>query len=151
MLCDAACGDCIQSASKCTSCDGASSLDENVCEIDISCSNGALDSAKEECDDSNAIDGDGCSIRCTVEEGYKCTRIDSSSGNPDACVPLCGDGALDTVGEYLEGCDDGNSDSSDGCSSTCTIEEAFTCSREGNTQDTPDSCVHRCGNGALDP
>ena len=37
--------------------------------------------------------------------------------------PLCGNGALN-AGEQ---CDDGNTDDSDGCSSTCTLESGFVC------------------------
>lgn len=35
----------------------------------------------------------------------------------------CGNGRLDTG----EGCDDGNRNSSDGCSSTCQVEPGFVC------------------------
>jgi cysteine-rich repeat protein len=55
----------------------------------------------EECDDGNAIDGDGCS---------QCVR--------DA---VCGDGTVD----ILEDCDDGNTASGDGCSATCDVEQQF--------------------------
>ena len=37
--------------------------------------------------------------------------------------PTCGDGIL----EAGEVCDDGNRDSDDGCSSTCAIEEGWSC------------------------
>jgi cysteine-rich repeat protein len=42
----------------------------------------------------------------------------------NACVPTCGDGLL-TLG--LEECDDNNTDNGDGCSSSCTVEDHFSC------------------------
>jgi cysteine-rich repeat protein len=54
--------------------------------------------AFEECDDGNAIDGDGCSM---------CLRDF-----------VCGDGVVDPG----EDCDDGNVASGDGCSATCDVE-----------------------------
>ncbi len=75
-------------------------------------------------------------LRC--DTGYKC---DASTGSP-RCVLLCGDGFCDAseditscpqdctppqicgngLVETGEQCDDGNTDSGDGCSSTCQIE-----------------------------
>jgi proprotein convertase subtilisin/kexin type 5 len=40
----------------------------------------------------------------------------------DVCVVICGDGIV-----INEACDDGNTISGDGCSSTCTIEADYTC------------------------
>jgi|GEM_PF-3810782 len=57
-----------------------------------------VESAGEECDDGNTVDGDGCSAACLDE--------------------VCGDGALN--GE--EHCDDGNAADGDGCSASCTLE-----------------------------
>ena len=70
---------------------------------------------------------------------------------PDLCTARCGNGALDPTGTHTETCDDGNTDSGDGCSSTCSEEDDFICSRTDNTVNNPDSCTHRCGNGARDP
>ena len=39
---------------------------------------------------------------------------------------------------FLE-CDDGNTRSGDGCSSTCTVEKDYRCS--GGTEDRPDTCI----------
>ena len=41
----------------------------------------------------------------------------------EASESLCGNGMVDE----LEHCDDGNSESNDGCSSTCTVECGFDC------------------------
>ena len=37
-----------------------------------------------ECDDSNQIDGDGCSSICRIEDGYKCANK-YTANNPDLC------------------------------------------------------------------
>jgi len=61
------------------------------------CGNGALEGAcGEECDDGNALGGDGCDPQCVAE--------------------VCGNGKVQ-VGEE---CDDGNTTPSDGCSPVCT-------------------------------
>jgi cysteine-rich repeat protein len=62
------------------------------------CGNRAVE-PQEQCDDGNAIDGDGCSADCTSNE--RCTN-----------------GVIDTG----EACDDGNLVSHDGCSSRCLVE-----------------------------
>jgi cysteine-rich repeat protein len=64
----------------------------------------------EECDDGNAVSGDGCSATCQREACGD--TIDGS-----AC-PTCGNGIVDAN----EQCDDGNTASGDGCSATCTVE-----------------------------
>jgi cysteine-rich repeat protein len=51
----------------------------------------------EQCDDGNAVDGDGCDSNCTIT--------------------VCGNG-IATIGEI---CDDGNAVNGDGCDSNCTI------------------------------
>lgn len=127
----------------------------------------------EECDDSNAIDGDGCSASCTVESGFAC----ATPGEP--CHPVvCGDGlqesyselvACDTPGiigtgggaagstggaagsaescsvYHWESCDDGNQESGDGCSASCEQEQGFSCPQSG----VPCHEV-RCGDGYQD-
>jgi cysteine-rich repeat protein len=68
------------------------------------CGDGNVDT-NEQCDDSNNVDGDGCSANCTIEL-------------PPPPPPCCGDGHVD-AGEQ---CDDGNTADGDGCSANCTIE-----------------------------
>lgn len=76
------------------------------------CGDGMREGA-EVCDDTNAVDGDGCSARCTLEP-------DCASG---ICVSKCGDAVkLDP-----EACDDGNVKDGDGCAHDCTVEAGFTC------------------------
>src|SRR5262249_15233996 len=46
-----------------------------------------------------------------------------TDGGDGGMMPVCGDGIVDMT----EPCDDGNTMSGDGCSSTCQIETGFTC------------------------
>ena len=39
---------------------------------------------KEECDDGNSVDGDGCSSSCTVEAGFTCEPVAGSPKRKDA-------------------------------------------------------------------
>ena len=57
----------------------------------------------ETCDDGNTFEGDGCTARCQLEDGF---------------VARCGNGRL----EIGEECDDNNRSSGDGCNSTCLLE-----------------------------
>ena len=57
------------------------------------------------------------------------------------CSSICGDGML----VVEEDCDDSNTDNGDGCSSTCTIEQAYFC--EGNIGNT--SNCSQCALGCL--
>lgn len=59
--------------------------------------------AGEECDDANALDGDGCSSVCAVE---------------GSIIPVCGDSIM----RASEECDDGNNTDGDGCSAFCVRE-----------------------------
>jgi cysteine-rich repeat protein len=53
----------------------------------------------------------------------------------------CGDGII----ERAEGCDDGNTESGDGCSASCQIEANWVCPEEGK----PCENMAVCGNGTL--
>ncbi len=87
--------------------------------------------AGEECDDGNAINGDGCNVFCIAEVcgdgvlqtaiGEECDDGNTISGDgcrADCTIEVCGDGTV----EGMEQCDDGNDQDNDGCSSTCQIE-----------------------------
>ena len=115
----------IESAWSCPAEGGACSL----------CGDGEV-SAGEECDDQNFQAGDGCSDGCMLETGATCLQAGVQ------CT-VCGNGfiefiAIDDNGtpddpsddfydsedpDALEGCDDGNGDGGDGCSSACSIED----------------------------
>ena len=103
----------------------------DTCEPATGCGNGLVDGA-ETCDDGNTTSGDGCSATCFIDN-----RADTgdcsvggdaacASGNcdttetPDTCEPAtgCGNGLVDGA----ETCDDGNTTSGDGCSSTCDTD-----------------------------
>jgi cysteine-rich repeat protein len=98
----------------------------------------------EECDDGNAIDGDGCDSRCFVE--------------------TCGNGVLQPGLDPLlpaEECDDGNQVDDDGCSASCEFEricgndiaETGEQCEDGNLVNgdgCDDRCyIEECGNGRL--
>lgn len=86
---------------------------------------------KEQCDDGNASDGDGCSANCrwealagcgngSVDEGEECD--DHNAVDDDECtlrctLARCGDG----VKAKSEACDDGNSSDVDGCTVGCKV------------------------------
>jgi len=76
----------------CTACTLPFTVQNEVC-INLFCGNGALDLG-EMCDDSNNVNGDGCSDTC-MKEIY------------------CGNGFITSA----ENCDDNNTISNDGCSS----------------------------------
>ena len=77
----------------------------------------------------------GVSTNCgTCAAGFACDEIVGQ------CVSLCGNSVLDSGEE----CDDGNTNSGDGCSSTCTIESGFACSGEPSTCTIVDSCPSYC-------
>ncbi len=107
------------------------------------CGNGHVDPG-EACDDGNTVGGDGCSADCSmVEPGYTCPDV---SGNGGPCVKspanVCGDGVV--AGN--EQCDDGNTVSGDGCSSTCALEAGYTCPHAGQ----PCKKIEFCGDGIVE-
>ena len=105
----------------------------------VVCGNGIVDGS-DVCDDGGTISGDGCSSSCTTESGFSCNLV----VDPTVCTALCGDGFI----KGDEECDDAdgisNPQSGDGCSSTCKVEPAFSCTGE------PSVCTSTCGNGAID-
>lgn len=88
---------------------------------------------QEACDDGNTVSGDGmqsnyltmligCTGDCmTIEPGYECPTPGI------LCDKICGNGKKDGT----EQCDDGNSVSGDGCSSSCIIEYKYKCNGYG--------------------
>ena len=80
------------------------------------CGDGILQTANgEQCDDGNAVPGDGCTGLCQIEPGYACP----APGQPCVKIWVCGNGHIDPG----EACDDGNTTSGDGCSAVCTQVE----------------------------
>ena len=120
------------------------------------CGNGITEN-NEKCDDGNTTDGDGCTSKCTIEDGYTCpgkggacTKEDTPDAPidpPDVPIdepepaPPCGNGVINQG----EACDDSNRTSGDGCSAECTIEDNYRCDVPGKP------CVLiSCGNALLD-
>jgi len=113
-----------------------------TCVSDESCGNGVPDTAVgEACDDGNVVGGDGCSATCALEScgngvvdaGEACD--DGTLGRSTVTCSAnclsnrqCGNSFVDL--DYFEACDDGNTQSGDGCSAICELET--------------------CGNGVLD-
>jgi len=135
--------------------------------ISTACGNGVLDPG-EQCDDGNAVDGDGCDANCTatacgngiVTAGEQCddgNAVDTDDCKSDCTLNVCGDGVLDAG---VEECDDGNLISGDGCDMDCTrtacgngIVTAGEQCDDGNAIDTDDcksDCtLNVCGDGAI--
>jgi len=118
--------------------------DPDTCEPIESCGNSLLEDG-EFCDDGNAVDGDGCSAGCRLEDGEDCTAeggvacvsgVCDLSTVPSLCEPAdrCGNGVI----EGDEACDDGNIVVGDGCSAACAEEETYVCEGE------PSECVDLC-------
>ena len=59
-----------------------------------------------------------CSSTCSIESGFTCTTTLNAKS---VCSEVCGDGKK--MG-FLA-CDDGNTLTNDGCSSTCTIDTGY--------------------------
>ncbi|MBI2378770.1 MAG: DUF4215 domain-containing protein [Deltaproteobacteria bacterium] len=124
----------------------------------------------EECEDSNTVDGDGCSARCLVEscgngrvEGLEqCDDANDQAGDGcNACVlELCGDGI--THPGLGEECDDGGVVGGDGCDARCLLEACGNGRLESNetcddfNTTSGDGCsetcqAEYCGDGVTQP
>ncbi len=111
----------------------------------------------EQCDDGNLVSSDGCDSQCRTEAlccnvttgdcdvtlssscnttPYPFTSADKASVQTtcNAACPQCGDSSK----EGFEQCDDGNTTSGDGCSSTCQTE--VYCCGSCNVSRPPDQC-----------
>ncbi|HEY6175053.1 MAG TPA: DUF4215 domain-containing protein, partial [Kofleriaceae bacterium] len=101
------------------------------------CGDGDLETG-EQCDDGNAMPGDGCSASCQIEPGWVCI----SPGSPCLHLMYCGDGVVTAP----EMCDDGNAMPGDGCSGACQIEPNYACPTPGQP------CVSTivCGDGIVE-
>jgi len=105
-----------------------------------------------ECEDFNTDNYDGCSSSCEIEDGWYCLYQGSDPPNPidplsdyttsaHDCYEICGDNYdFETLG-----CEDGDTDSNDGCSSSCEVEEGWYCT--GGSATGVDTCYEECGDG----
>ncbi|MCX4240502.1 RCC1 domain-containing protein [Paraliomyxa miuraensis] len=91
----------------------------------------------------DTIDPDSTgSSTTTVDPDSTGSDGSTTSTDPDTTTgvtAMCGDGAVDDG----EDCDDGNTDSDDGCSATCEQEAGFMCGGE------PSTCAAVCGDGMV--
>jgi cysteine-rich repeat protein len=140
------------------------------------CGNGVIE-AGEECDDTNVLNGDGCSLYCRIElcgdglvgQGEECDAGNYFGGyncSSRCTVVRCGDGFVD----WPEQCDDNNTVDFDGCNSECNLEYCGDgIVQPGEECDDiydddflfddvydPDRCVNckvvePCGNGVVQP
>jgi cysteine-rich repeat protein len=107
-----------------------------LCRSVADCGNGVLD-PREQCDDGNTNNGDGCNSFCQIEANYECPN----AGQPCTNMLACGNGRLTSD----EICDDGNTASGDGCSGDCqSIEPGWRCPKPGRP------CIQTCGSSQLD-
>ena len=121
---------CAYDTSADTTCNATCVFGEPVVVASASCGNSTVDEG-EECDDGNALGGDGCSAFCVRET-------------------FCGNGTVDLG----EACDDGNTEDGDGCSVLCTVEEIqqVTPVQESTPQPPAEEQAppSPCGNGSVD-
>jgi cysteine-rich repeat protein len=95
------------------------------------------------CDDQNSSNGDGCSSIWTIEVGFICTG--GSSSSQDTWQEIWGDAKR--FNSLVSYCDDGNTISGDGCSSTCSVELGYICT--GGTTTTQDTWSSSWGDGLV--
>jgi cysteine-rich repeat protein len=82
-----------------------------------------------------------CQVRMQTSQGW-------GGWSPNSpfvwSLAVCGDG----IRQGTEQCDDGNTTNGDGCSLNCTVELAWSCSRNGPA--AADRCTQGCGNGTVE-
>eukprot|EP00347_Sterkiella_histriomuscorum_P016413 403353278 len=158
-VCSPTCGDSRRVGTE--GCDDGNTVNNDGCsstcaiETGFNCTNGGTntkdtcqeicgdgkDYAKYQCDDGNTVNFDGCDQNCRTEIGFTCTG--GTQTQADTCTETCGDGRNFKL--VANQCDDGNTKSGDGCSSTCLIETGFAC--QGGSRYTKDVCYEICGDG----
>ena len=90
------------------------------------------------CDDGNVFSRDGCSNKCAVETGWKCSG--GGKNKPDTCVETCSD-AYDF---WTKPCEDGILNGG-GCDNNCNLNQGYEC--QGGDPIHADSCWDKCGDG----
>jgi cysteine-rich repeat protein len=122
------------------------------------CGDGLVQTGAEQCDDGNLDTSDGCPAACQLArcgDGFVETGVEvcDDAGAPGGCNNNCGKLALcgDSVVDDNEECDDGNTDTTDDCTTAC---HAATCTDgflhagveacdDGNQADN-DGCDNDC-------
>lgn len=72
-----------------------------------------------------------------AQQGVTFNILGSNNNSNTACSPVCGDSII-VAGEQ---CDDGDTDSGDGCDGLCGVEPGYTCNG------APSVCASVCGDG----
>jgi cysteine-rich repeat protein len=111
------------------------------------CGDGKVDKPSEECDDGNALDGDGCGRDCIITIGWACAE-DIHGISRCRELPECANWKREW--EKGEECDDGNFINGDGCSQFCTIEAGYACTNFSYKEDVCCATLDLCGNGKKD-
>ena len=121
-------------------CSGGSTTTKDIW-IDIWGDGKKYSSAVTFWEDGNTTNGDGWSSIWSVETGYSCTG--GTSTTPDTWTEIWGDGIrINTLSTY---CDDSNTLSGDGWSSTCSVELGWIWS--GGSITSKDIWSEKCGDG----
>ena len=103
-----------------------------------SCGDGNLD-VGEKCDNGNG----NTNTQCTPPYGGTCNYCSLSCESITLAGARCGDGVVNIVNN--ENCDDGNTLSGDGCSSSCLTESEWECLGQPSTCTiTVNSCPSYC-------
>ena len=131
-------------------------MDAQAALVTVECGDATV-AGTEQCDDGNAVEGDGCDSNCTLSAcgngvtgpGEQCddgNAVDGDGCDTNCTVTACGNG-IATAGEA---CDDGNLADGDGCDSNCTvtgcgngIATAGEQCDDGNASNT-DACLNTC-------
>ena len=94
----------------------------------------------EACEAATTNPPEACLGDCTIDPAYECELL---TGDELDCVAF--DAACDNDGELEPGerCDDGNSDSGDGCTPYCELEP------ECSGMLTTAGCTSTCGDGMI--
>lgn len=140
------CNKCHESCGKCTGPDANNCV--TCADITFSFSNGYC-AKNTPCAIGNYLNGSSCAkcsdycqmcvseLECgECSTGFKISLLMQPDGTAySVCEPDCGDGRKVDI----EKCDDGNLKNGDGCSSTCTVEDGWSCS--GGTSVKPSLCA----------
>jgi cysteine-rich repeat protein len=129
---------CAYGTASCTACDATCSATLTL--SGTFCGDGAQNHASEQCDDGNAINGDGCEANCTTTPAPVCGNNakegneqcdDGNAIDNDGCQADCSLTPAGSCGngtkEWNEQCDDGNAANGDGCETNCTTTPPATC------------------------
>lgn len=95
-----------------------------ICETGEVCDDGEYnnDYAPDKCRPDCRLYGCGDGVTDTGEEcDTYSTRNEPNKCRSNCTLPYCGDGIVDDAAPYNEECDDGNSNNSDGCSTSCKV------------------------------